>query len=129
MYWIDEEFDPKHLYPNKRKSRITAFIIDETQIQIGPNEAWLWVAVEEPIYYRFLGICISRHREIANAESFLRSLVKLYGKQIEYIQMKVNGILKLVSVLGLSIIIERPMKYVKDRMKILTIIIILAGRN
>jgi putative transposase len=63
-YWINEEFDPKHLYPNKRKSRITAFIIDETQIQIGPNEAWLWVAVEEPIYHRILGIYISRHRGI-----------------------------------------------------------------
>jgi putative transposase len=63
-YWINEEFDPKYLYPNKRKSRITAFIIDETQIQIGPNKAWLWVAVEEPIYHRILGIYISRHRGI-----------------------------------------------------------------
>jgi hypothetical protein len=34
-YWI--EFDPKYVYPNKKKSRITAafIIIDETQIQIG----------------------------------------------------------------------------------------------
>jgi putative transposase len=64
-YWINEKFYPKHLYPNKRKSRITAFIIDETQIQIGPNEAWLWVAaIEEPIYHRILGIYISRHRGI-----------------------------------------------------------------
>ena len=74
------------------------------------------------------------------ADSFLRSLVNLYGKQIEYIQMEVHGILKLVSVLAIkhrlhssleekSIIIERPMEYVKDRTKILTIIIILAGRN
>jgi hypothetical protein len=63
------------------------------------------------------------------AESFLTSLVKLYGKQIEYIQMEVHGILKLVSVLGLKHYIERPMEYVKDRTKILTIIIILAGRN
>ena len=39
-YWI-QEFNPKHLYPNKKKSRITAFIIDETQIQIGSTEAWL----------------------------------------------------------------------------------------
>jgi hypothetical protein len=40
-YWIQEEFHPKkkHLYPNKKKkSRITAFIIDETQIQIGSTE-------------------------------------------------------------------------------------------
>ena len=33
-YWI-QEYNPKHIYPNKRKSRITAFIVDETQIQIG----------------------------------------------------------------------------------------------
>jgi hypothetical protein len=33
-YWI-QEFDPKSIYPNKKKSRITAYIIDETQIQIG----------------------------------------------------------------------------------------------
>src|ERR1051325_4784812 len=73
-YWI-QEFDPKYVYPNKKKkSRITAaFIIDETQIQIGSNEAWLWVAVIEPI-----------HRTIFGAESFLRSLVKLYGKHIVY---------------------------------------------
>jgi putative transposase len=80
-YWI-QELNPKHLYPNKKKSRITAFIIDETQIQIGPNEAWLWVAIE-PIHSRILGIYISRqHRNMLIAESFLRSLVKLYGKHI-----------------------------------------------
>jgi putative transposase len=39
-YWI-QEFHPKYVYPNKKKSRITAFIIDETQIQIGSDEAWL----------------------------------------------------------------------------------------
>ena len=44
-YWINEQFDPKHEHPNKRKkTRITdAFIIDKTQIQIISNDAWLWV--------------------------------------------------------------------------------------
>jgi transposase-like protein len=85
-YWI-QEFDPKYVYPNKKKnSRITAaFIIDETQIHIGSNEAWLWVAVIEPIHRTILGVYISRHRNIiVVAESFLRSLVKLYGKHIVY---------------------------------------------
>ena len=51
-YWI-QEYNPKqHIYPNKRKSRITAFIVDETQIQIGSTQAWLWVATEEPIHKR-----------------------------------------------------------------------------
>jgi hypothetical protein len=31
-YWMQQQFNPKHLYPNKKKSRITLFIIDETQI-------------------------------------------------------------------------------------------------
>jgi putative transposase len=81
-YWI-QEFDPKYVFPNKKKkSRITAaFIIDETQIQIGSNEAWLWVAIE-PIRRTILGVYISRHRNMIVAESFLRSLVKLYGKHI-----------------------------------------------
>ena len=67
-------------------NNLTAFIKDETQIQIGPNEAWLWVAIE-PIHSRILGIYISRHMNMLIAESFLRSLVKLYGKHIEYIQI------------------------------------------
>ena len=75
-YRIYEEFDPKHLYPNKRKSRITAFIVDETKIQIGPNEAWLWVAVEEPIHRRILGIYIFKtQRNMLIAESFLDLLL------------------------------------------------------
>ena len=81
-YWI-QEFNPKHLYPNKKKSRITAFVIDETQIQIGSTEAWLWIAVE-PIHHKILGVYISRHRNMIVAESFLKSLVKLYGKHIVY---------------------------------------------
>jgi putative transposase len=81
-YWI-QEFDPKYVYPNKKKSRITAFIIDETQIQIGSDQAWLWVATE-PIRHRILGAYISRHRNMLVAESFLRSLVNLYGKHIVY---------------------------------------------
>lgn len=72
-YWI-QEFDPKHVYPNRRKNRITAFIIAETQIQVGSDEAWLWVAIE-PIGQRILGVYISRHRNMLVAESFLKSLV------------------------------------------------------
>jgi transposase-like protein len=77
-YWI-QKFDPKHVYSNKRKSRITAFIIDETQIQIGSDEAWLWVAVE-PIHHRILGVYISRHKNMLVTAAFLRSLIKLYGR-------------------------------------------------
>ena len=82
-YWI-QEFNPKNIFPNKKNSRITAFIIDETAaVQIGDNDAWLWVAVE-PIRHRILGVYISRHRNMLVAESFLKSLIKLYGKHIVY---------------------------------------------
>ena len=50
-YLIHEEIQSKttYLLEQKRKSRITAFIVgDETQIQIGSTQAWLWVAPEEP---------------------------------------------------------------------------------
>jgi putative transposase len=120
-YWI-QEFDPKHVYPNKKKSRITAFIIDETQIQIGTNEAWLWIATE-PIRHKILGIYISRHRNMLVTEAFLRSLIKLYGKHVVYsdggtwypeacISLGLKHILH--SPFEKSII-ERSMEYVKDR--------------
>jgi hypothetical protein len=37
-YWI-QQFDPKNVFPNKKKSRIVAFVIDETMIQIGNTDA------------------------------------------------------------------------------------------
>ena len=40
--------------------RVSAFLIDETMVQIGPDHAWLWVAVE-PIH-REIRVYISRHR-------------------------------------------------------------------
>jgi len=41
-YWI-QEFNPKDVFPNKKKARITAFVIDETLIQIGVTDTWLWL--------------------------------------------------------------------------------------
>ena len=120
-YWI-QEFDPKEVYPNKKKSRISAFIIDETQIQIGPDEAWLWIATE-PIRHRILGVYISRHRNMLVAEVFLRSLIKLYGKHIVYSDGG-SWYPEACNSLGLKHIlhspfeksvIERSMEYVKDR--------------
>ena len=54
-------------------------------IQIGDtnDDAWLWVTIE-PIHNRILGVSISRHRDMLVAESFLRSLINLYGKHIVY---------------------------------------------
>ena len=78
--WV-QRFDPNVIY--SRKTRVTAFIIDETMIQIGSNEAWLWVSVE-PVHMMVLGVHLSRHRNMLVVESFLRWLVKSYGKHIVY---------------------------------------------
>jgi putative transposase len=40
--WV-QRFNPERLYHRKR---VSAFLIDETMLQIGTEEAWLWVAVE-----------------------------------------------------------------------------------
>jgi transposase-like protein len=82
-YWI-QEFNPRDVFPNKKKARIiTAFVIDETLIQIGAtDDAWLWVTVVESIHNRILGVSISKHRNMLVAETFLKSLVNLYGKPI-----------------------------------------------
>ena len=77
--WI-QRFDPKQVYPCKR---IAAFLIDETQLQIGSTEAWVWVAVE-PIHRVVLGVFISRHRNMLVVEAFLRSLIELYGRHTVY---------------------------------------------
>ncbi len=63
---------------NKRK-RVSAFIIDETVIQIGNQHFWLWICIE-PIHSSVLGIYISEERNMRIAEKFIRSLVENYGK-------------------------------------------------
>jgi hypothetical protein len=62
-------------------------------LQIGSDYAWLWVAIE-PVHKQVLGLHVSRHRNMLVAENFLRSLIKVYGKDILYIQMADHGILK-----------------------------------
>ena len=78
--WV-QRFDPKIIYSRKR--RVTAFVIDETMIQIGTNGAWLWIAIE-PIRNTVLGVYLSRHRNMLVAESFINSLIKTYGKHTVY---------------------------------------------
>src|SRR5690349_3347948 len=121
-YWIQWEFNPKNIFLNKKNNRITAFIINETAVQIVDNDAWLWVAIE-PIHHKILGVHISRHRYMLVAEAFLKSLVKLYGKHIVYSDdetwyPEACKSLELKHILHTPFeksIIERAMKSVKDR--------------
>ena len=74
--------DLVHCQIYKRK-RVSAFIIDETIIQIGSQHFWLWICIE-PINRSILGIYISEERNMFVAENFIRSLVEKYGKHTVY---------------------------------------------
>ena len=53
-------------------------------LQIGSSdEAWLWVAIG-PIHKQILGVYISRHWTMIVAETFLSSLIRIYGKHTVY---------------------------------------------
>jgi putative transposase len=117
--WV-QRFNPKRLYSCKR---VSAFLIDETMIHIGSDEAWLWIAVE-PIHRQNLGVYISRHRNMLVAEAFLRSLIRIYGKHTAYsdggswyLEACISLGLKhrLQSSYEKSIVVERTTEYLKDR--------------
>jgi transposase-like protein len=52
--WV-QLFNPNKFY--LKRSRVTAFIIDETMLQVGSAYAWLWVAIE-PIHRQVLGVYV-----------------------------------------------------------------------
>ena len=77
--WI-QRFGSLQIYKRKRES---AFIIDETVIQIGNQHFWLWFC-NEAIHSSVLGIHISEDRNMLVAEKFIRSLVEKYGRHTVY---------------------------------------------
>ena len=77
--WI-QRFGSCNIYKRKR---ISAFVIDETVIQIGSQHFWLWFCIE-PIHSSVLGIYISEERNMLVAEKFIRSLLSKYGKHTVY---------------------------------------------
>jgi putative transposase len=76
-----EIFGSSQIY-NKHR-RVSAFIIDETVIQIGNQHFWLWIAIE-PVNTSVLGIYISEERNMFVAENFIHSLVDKYGRHTVY---------------------------------------------
>jgi len=117
--WV-QSFNPNRLY--LKRTRVTAFIIDETMLQIGSDYAWLWVAIE-PIHKQVLGVYISRHRNMLVVESFLRTLIKIYGKHTVYSDggswypeaCSYLGLKHLLHTSFEKSIIERTIEYFKDR--------------
>ena len=75
------------------RKRVSAFIIDETVIQIGNQHFWLWICIE-PIHSSVLGIYISEERNMLIAEKFIRSLVSKYVKHIVYTQIELHSTMK-----------------------------------
>lgn len=119
--WI-QRFGSCQIY-NKRK-RVTAFIIDETVIQIGSQHFWLWLCIE-PIHSSVLGIYISEERNMIVAEKFIRSLVENYGKHTVYTDGgtwydEACNVLRLKHYLHSSVeksLMERVNQYFKDRIE------------
>ena len=117
--WI-QRFGSSQIY-NKHR-RVSAFIIDETVIQIGNQHFWLWICIE-PIDKSVLGIYISEERNMFVAENFIHSLVDKYGRHTVYTDggtwypqacTFLHLRHRLHSPLEKSLI-ERVMQYFKDR--------------
>ena len=109
--------------PDLQRKRISAFIIDETVIQIGNQHVWLWIAIE-PIHKSVLGIHISEERNTFVAENFIKSLVLKYGRHTVYTDVgtwyppQACNFLHLKHRLHSPLeksMIERVMEYFKDR--------------
>ena len=78
--WI-QRFGSCQIYKRKR---VSAFIIDETVIQIGNQHFWLWICIE-PIHSSVLGIYISEERNmLVAAEKFIRSCIKIWKTYCVY---------------------------------------------
>ena len=117
--WI-QRFGSCNIYKHKR---VSAFIIDETVIQVGSHHHfWLWICIE-PIDKSVLGIYISEERNMLVAEKFIRSLVENYGKHSEYSDGgtwydEACNVLRLKHYLHSSFeksLMERVNQYFKDR--------------
>lgn len=70
--WM-QKYKPKKTSFERR--RINEFIVDETQIKVGSQYIWLWVAIE-PKHRQILQLDISFERNMLVAERFIASLIK-----------------------------------------------------
>ena len=116
--WI-QRFGSSHIYKRKK---VSAFIIDETVIQIGNDHYWLWICIE-PVHKSVLGIYISEERNMFVAVNFIHSLVDKYGRHTVYTDggtwyPQACTFLHLKHRLHSPLekcLIERMMQYFKDR--------------
>jgi putative transposase len=76
-----------------QKKKDIKFLIDKTQIKVGQDYFWIWVAIE-PIDKVILGTHISLERNMLIAEEFLHSMINKYRKHPISTDGVVRGILK-----------------------------------
>ncbi|HSF49771.1 MAG TPA: DDE-type integrase/transposase/recombinase [Nitrososphaeraceae archaeon] len=111
-------------YPIYKRKIISAFIIDETVIQIGSHHFRLWFCIV-PIHSSVLGIYISEERNMLVAKKFIRSLVSNYGKHIVYTDggtwydeaCEVIGLKHYLHSPFQKSLMERVNQYLKDRIE------------
>ena len=136
--WI-KKYKPKKVSSKRKKSN--EFIIDETQIKVGSQYIWLWVAIE-PKHRQILQIDLSSERTMLVAERFIiASLINnKFGKcpvstdggrtwyppqACQFLDVEHH----IHSSFEKSIIIERTIQYIKDRTEGLMIIFHLERRS
>ena len=119
--WI-QRFGSCQIYKRKR---VSAFIIDETVIQIGNQHFWLWICIE-PIHSSVLGIYISEERNICLLLKNLSDLLYQTMENILYIHrwrymvwwsMWSNWIKTLSTFFNREKLMERVNQYLKDRIE------------
>jgi putative transposase len=117
--WI-QRYKPERLL--FRKIKIAEFVVNETQIKVGAEYIWLWVAIESETK-NIVATSISKERNMFIAERFLHHVTKKYR---EYPISTDGGtwypqayhFLKLKHHLHYSFeksIFERTIQYIKDR--------------
>ena len=92
MFLFGIGFKDLQNYPIYKRKRVSAFIIDETVIQIGNQHFWLWFCIE-PVHSSVLGIYISEERNMIVAEKFINLLLRNM-ENIQFTQMVVHGMMK-----------------------------------
>ena len=120
--WI-QKYKPERLF--YRRTKISKFIVDETQIKVGSEYIWLWIAIE-PENKEIVGLRISKERNMFVAERFLSDIVDKHGQHpvstdggTWYPQacrfLKLNHHIHSFVYKNEKSIIERTMQYIKDR--------------
>jgi len=117
--WI-QKYKPQKLSSNRKN--INEYIIDETQLKVGSQFIWIWIAIE-PKHRQILQIDISFERTMLIAERFIASLINKFGKHpvstdggtwypkaCQFLKLKHHTHSPLEKSL-----IERTIQYIKDR--------------